>query len=549
MEMQFRRLLNLFVVLFLVVSGVLVYWQVFWPTSAAPSGQDQNNYLAYKPCVASETPQRGNIYDRNGVLLAWSVPDPTELCGWRRRYATDKYPSISSFMGYYSPIYGATGIERFYNDQLAGNTAPADFNDASNQYWNNLLHRPIHGQDLYLSIDIRIQDQVDSAFQKDANTSQVCNDTDGPTQTGSIIVEDPHNGQILAMVSRPYFNADMISDPTPAPDNPNQTIGSEYWNKISHDPCAPLINRAIQGQYVPGSIFKTMTLIAALDSNTYQPTSTFTQAEATSVTVDGELINSNNLDAYGLSSEKPSFPMDLAHAYAYSDNVVFARVGTQMGAPFWLQYARKFYMSTPGNIQTPPIDLKEALPSYAYVKGTSLYPTLLAESSFGQGQLTITPLTMSMITSSVAADGVLYKPHLGLKLVPYSTTASSTVAKSVPNNLNTDPGQQIFSAQTAQYVRLAMKDVVQFGSIQSSGTGWAGVYQSQDNIGGKTGTAQTSGNHPNTWFISLAPDDAYPGAGPAKLTLIVMKEQGTEGAYESLMAPSIYDNALPLVGQ
>src|SRR6185437_4136834 len=124
MELQIRRLLNFFVILFVVVSGFLVYWQVFWPTSPAPQGQFENYYLSHKPCIASETPQRGNIYDRNGVLLAWSVRDPASQCGWRREYATDKYPSIASFLGFYSPVYGAAGVERTYNDALAGNVPP-----------------------------------------------------------------------------------------------------------------------------------------------------------------------------------------------------------------------------------------------------------------------------------------------------------------------------------------------------------------------------------------------------------------------------------------
>ena len=544
MEMQFRRLLNLFVVLFVIVSIVLVYWQVIWPTSPASAGQDQNNYLTYKPCVAAETPQRGNIYDRNGVLLAWSEPDQNSPCGWRRRYATDKHPSIGAFMGYYSPIYGASGIEGYYNDQLSGNVPPTDFNAATNQYWNQILHKPIRGQNLYLSIDIRIQDKLDANFENDFSTAQLCD----KHQTGSAIIEDPHTGQMLAMDSRPYFNGDTIGDTTPAQDDATKTVGQEYWQQISTDSCAPLISRSVQGQYPPGSIFKTLTLIAALDSGQYTAGSTFTQDEATSATIGGELFNTNNLDAYSLSVEKPSFPMDLAHAYAYSDNVVFARVGAQLGKDTWLNYAQRFLMSTPGNIQPAPIDYQGALPSYAYTHDTPTCPafclTQLAASAFGQGQLFLTPMTMSMITSAVAADGMLYAPRLALKIVPDGIDPN-TVPNNAPVQLGNGP---IFSAQTAQYIRKAMKDVVQFGSIQSSGPNWSPVYTSPNNIGGKTGTGQTSLAHPDVWFMSLAPDDAYANSSAAKLSIVVMKEQGTEGAYESFVAQQMYDFALPLVG-
>ncbi len=538
MELQFRRLLNMFVLLFVIISGALVYWQVYWPTSPPAAGQDQNNYLNYKPCTAATTPQRGNIYDRNGVLLAWSVRDPNSPCGWRREYATDKYPSIASFIGYYSPVYGTAGVERYYNDQLAGDVPPADFNQASSQYWNNILHMPTYGQNLYLSIDVRIQNAVDKVFQDDANTAQTC---DG-TQVGSIIVTDPHTGQILAMVSRPYANPNTIGDTTPAQDNPNTTVGAEYWNKIVADPCAPLLNRAVQGQYAPGSIFKTVTLLAGLNSGQYTINSGFSQADATSVTVDGHQYTADPVGEFGRGPEPPTFPMDLAHAYAYSDNVVFARLAVAEGTDTWVNFAKLYQMSTPGDVVPAPIDIKEAAPSYIYVHG-SMYPTLLAESGYGQGQLFLTPLTMSMVTNSVAADGMLYAPRLGLKLVPHGVDPNS-----VPNNAPVVlDGGPIFSAQTAQGVRQGMRDDVVFGTVGASGSAWSPVYNSPALIGGKTGTAQTSGNFSTDSFISLAPDDAA-GGGPAQLTVTIMKENGTEGAYEALIAPEIYSAALPLLG-
>nr|MBA3825339.1 hypothetical protein [Ktedonobacterales bacterium] len=349
MQRQFRQLLNFFLVIFVLVTGYLVYWQLFWPTSAAAQGQDQNDYLSHKPCIPSEIPQRGNIFDRNGVLLAWSVPDDKSPCGWQRRYATDKHPSISSFLGYFSGTYGMTGMERYYNDQLAGNVAPATFNDASQQWWNQTLHQPIYGQDLYLSIDVRIQDQVDKVFENDLGTAQKC----GGTQAGAIIVSDPQTGQVLAMDSRPYFNGNTIGDTTASTD-PNFTKGALYWKKVSTDPCAPLINRAVAGQYAPGSVFKTVTLLGALDSGQFNIHSTFTQDEATSVVVDGFHINADPVNEFRNTPQPPTFPMDLAHAYAYSDNVVFARLGVAMGADNWVNFAKRFAMSTPDDNQAPP---------------------------------------------------------------------------------------------------------------------------------------------------------------------------------------------------
>ena len=460
---------------------------------------------------------RGRILDRNGVLLAYSVKDPLSPGGWRRRYP---FPSLSPIIGYFSPIYGVTGVEK-YNDQVLSGQSAQDC-----------------GSDVYLNIDTRIQTKVDQVFSNDANTAQTC---DG-TESGSIIVEDPRNGAILAMVSRPYFNADTLGNMAPAADNPKTTIAAEYWQTLLKDTCSILLNRALQGQYVPGSDFKTLTLLAALDGGSLASNFTFNQAQAMSFVVNGFTINSNNLDAYSLSVEPPSFPMDLAHAFAYSDNVVFARVGVQMGADMLTAYAQRFALSTPGNVQPVPIDTDPGAtsPSYLYTSGT-LDPVSLATTAYGQGQIFLTPLTMQMIVGAVAGDGKLFAPRFTFKIVPHDTNPT-TIQANAPVFLG-----QVMSATTAQYLRKAMHDVVRFGSVQSSGTAWSSVYNSPDDIGGKTGTGQTSGQHPATWFLSLAPDDDYAGAhGPARIAMTVMKDQGTEGAYESLLTPSIYDFALPL---
>lgn len=291
--------------------------------------------------------ERGRILDRNGQVLAYSVKDPLSPGGWRRRYTV---PSLSNIIGYFSPIFGVTGLEKYYNQDLSGQSAQ----DC--------------GADVYLNIDVRIQKEVDSVFQNDYNTTQLC---DG-VQAGTIIVEDPRTGAILAMVSRPYFNADQLGNMAPASDNPKTTVAAEYWHQLLNDKCSILLNRALQGQYPPGSDFKTLTLLGALDSGTFSPSSTFTQAQATSYTVNGFVFNANNLDAYSLSVQPPSFPMDLAHAYAYSDNVIFARVGVQMGANVLTNYAQRFALSTPGNVQPVPIDTDpgSTAPSYLYTSGS-----------------------------------------------------------------------------------------------------------------------------------------------------------------------------------
>ena len=556
---QLRRLLSFFILLFVIVSGFLVYWQAVWPV------KQTTQYNAYRQCIASEQPVRGRIFDRNGVLLAWSEPDPNSFCGWRRRYATHDYtaaqsptgqplqghPSISSFIGYFSYVYGSTGLEHYYDDQLTGNVLNADPNATVQQIWNQTLHQQIHGQDIYLGIDIRIQDDVDKNY-KSPVTGTVCPDSD----KGSIIVQDPRNGQILAMLSRPYYDADKIGDPTPAADNPKVSVGQEFWSQINTDPNSPLLNRPLQGQYVPGSSFKTMSLIAGIDSGAFTINSTFTKDEATTYTVNGFKINSNNLADYPQGLSDSSFPLPLGHAYAYSDNVVFARVGTTMGKDTFLNYAKNFYMSTPDYHQNLPVDTFPPAVSKVYSSPT-MPPELLAQTAYGQGELFLTPMTMSMLVGAVAADGQLFAPRFLLKSVTYDTRNPTDVAKSDPNN---DPvlltQQPIFSAQTALQVRQAMRDVVVYGSVGASGGQIAAVQNLSTTtngkntpltIGGKTGTAQLGSGNPHAWFISMAPDNGYGGPG-ARMTVVVMKERGGEGACQAPVAGKIYQDNLPLFG-
>ncbi len=365
------------------------------------------------------------------------------------------------------------------------------------------------------------------------------------SQLGSIIVENPQTGEILAMVSRPYFNGDTIGDTSVAPDNPRLTVGEEYWNKIVTDPNSPLLNRAVQGQYPPGSTFKTLTLGAAIDSGKYTVHSTFSQADATTYTVDGFKIDSNNLGDYTNGPQPASFPLELGHAYAYSDNVVFARVGVGLGADTWLSYTKKFFMSTPGDPQSIPIDTFPSGSSDVYTQG-SFDPVLLASSAFGQGQLFLSPMTMSMIVSAVGADGNVFAPRLELKAVPYSTTDPTQVARNAPNNDPVALGQA-FSPDAANQVRQAMRDVVTYGSVGASGGAIAAIANLPMTIGGKTGTAQLTSGNPHAWFISLAPDNGYTGGGGAQLAVVVMKERGGEGACQAPVAGNIYSYALPLL--
>ena len=530
MNVTIRRLMNTFVLFFLLISGVAAYVQV--SNRAFLNGPD----LTPKPdtsflrtCPPYDQPVRGRILDRNGNVIAQSVPDPKATCGYRREYASwVASSSLAPLIGYFSYKYGAAGIEAQYDDMLSGTGQYVALNDPTRK----IMHQPRAGNDITLTIDKNTQILANSVYDSSAIYGNVCQSY-GSHPPGSIIVEDPHSGEIIAMVSRPSYD-------------PNRVDDDKYWRQLNTDPQAPLLNHATQGIIAPGSTFKTVTLLAALDTATYPLDGQFSYDEATNYVVNGEPIRWDDYKAgvwNGILS-RSSFPLTLEEGYQYSDNVIFARAAVKTGAQTWLEYVRRFGIATPG-IDSPsvpfdaPYARSSAYPAKVNGKPTDFNNNLLAESGFGQGQLQISPLTMAEITSVVAADGYLYEPHV-VKSYKGSDGLSHDQPTAVPYT-----GGPVVHPETAQAVRHAMWSVV------NHGTAWAGLYRngmqlrdSPTREGGKTGTAQLESGNPNTWWISLAPDDQAPGGSAAKYVITVNKERSGEGACQVFVADDIYRSLL-----
>lgn len=530
MNVTIRQLMTAFIVLFLLISGVAAYIQIgnqaFFNGPVLASGQyDQ------RKCPPYDSPLRGKIFDRKGNLIAQTVPDSNAPCGYRREYASWVASSgLAPLIGYYSYQYGTAGVEASYNDQLAGVLAGETFQNATAK----LLHEPRYGSDLYLTIDKNVQEAASNYYDTSPLFGGGVCQPQGSHPPGSLIVEDPKTGEILAMVSKPSYDPNKIDDPA-------------YWKQLNSDPEAPLLNHATQGLYDPGSTFKTVTLAAALDTGTYSLDSTFNFDQATSFNANGDVIkwyDYFNGTWNGILSNS-SFPISLQDAYAYSDNTVYARTAVKLGADQWLSYVRKFGIATPGtDVQAPPFDAPY-YQSRAYNTLTNGQPTqfttpLLAESGFGQGQLLITPLTMTEISSTMASGGILYVPHIAYKIVPHGTDPRN-VLPTAPQMFG---GQPVVRPETAQAVRKAMWDVVDHGTAYW-GLTRNGIHPSQSPVkeGGKTGTGQTNNANPETWWISLAPDDQAPGGSAAQLTVTVMKEHSGEGACQVFVADDTYKYA------
>jgi len=499
-----RRVTQLFIILFVALSAGLVYWQV------VVAQQVTANIHNGRHCLSDAAPVRRRIFDRNGVLLAESVPSKTAICGYVRHYTE---PSLVGLIGYYiSPLFPSTGLEHKYDDFLGGRLGSTALDNTLNE----ALHRPPVGDDIYLTIDVRIQRIVNHYFDEPIGIDNV---QTFKTDRGSVIVTDPHTGEILAMLSRPGFD-------------PNRVAAGDltYFHQLETDPKQPLLERPLLSRYVPGSTYKTVTLLAGLDSGQAHLSDTFDEQHALGPVVIGPpQQGSSSLacivippQSCGDGSEEfgpvgnnivgytHHFPVDVRYGFAHSDNIIFAQVGANTGVNTWLDYNSRFYVG-----KQISFDLPVAVSTVMRSDGKPLGVNGLAENAFGQGVDFMTPFQMSLFDDAIANNGQLMQPMLVSKIVdPNGALVQSFSSQPL--------GNQQISDTTASQMRDAMYGVVRCGS----GSIVPKLYGSPWAIIAKTGTGEVGGGNPaEAWLLTQAP---Y--LNP-RLTILAMKENGGEGGY------------------
>jgi len=398
--------------------------------------------------------QRGRILDRNGQVLAETRLTPD---GPQRVYT---YPALAPVLGYSSLRYGVGGVEAAFNDELRGNI--------SGDSWESLRYKLLHetpiGHDVTLTLDLRLQQEADRALGN---------------RRGAIVLMNT-DGEILAMASHPNYDPNRFD---------------ELFPQLSADAAAPLVNRATQGLYPPGSTWKTMTLAAGLDSGATQ-LSRIVNDGAETLTVSGFPIRCNN-NPPGVNS------FDIAHAFGWSCNLTFARMALETGEPRYTQYANAFQASS-----SLPLEIPVAKAQLSRNPLTN--PVLLASTGFGQGELLQTPIHIASLGATVANDGRTPRPHL-LRNVKDS---EGRVLREPDTGVLATP----IRPDTARQVREAMRVAVEDGYASAARVqGYA--------VGGKTGTAETGQNTPpHAWFLGVGPMDS------PRYAVSVLVENGGEGS-------------------
>ncbi|HEX5837454.1 MAG TPA: penicillin-binding protein 2 [Anaerolineales bacterium] len=347
---------------------------------------------------------------------------------------------------------GYFGIEEKYNDLLAGNPVqvwvPRDPNKAME------IPRVPNGTNLVLTINRDLQAKVESIL--DASL------TEYGAQSGTIIIMDPGNGEILAMASTPRMDLNNYSNYFSLYDN-----GSQY-------------NRSIGMAYEPGSVLKVLTMAAALDTGTVRPETTFVDTGV--IEVGGITIRNWNRDSWG--------QQDMIGCLQHSLNVCMAWLSTQMGMQNFYSYMERFGLGHPTGIDLAG----EAMGRLKVPGDTDWYPVDLGTNSFGQG-VSVTPLQMLMAVSAIANEGRMVTPH-----VLYSMLRDG-------HQYNV-PSQYAGSPITAETAR-TLNDMLAVSLEKESSQALLPGYR----LAGKTGTAQIpteygyDATHTNVSFIGWGPVD------------------------------------------
>jgi penicillin-binding protein A len=444
---QIVQLFGLVVILFAVLIAFTSYWSVF--DAQALKEKEANK----RPLLEQQQIRRGRILAADGTVLARSVPKGG---GESLRYVR-RYPEGALYghpIGYSFVRQGDSEFEKYHNDELVGDES--EFSSILDE----LRGRDQEGNDIVTNIDAAAQ-RVALADLEAAGF-------------GAVVAIEPSSGRVKVLASNPPY------DPNRVPFELKELNENELE--------APLLDRATQGLYPPGSTFKVVTAAAGLDSGAIGPETTIDAPGE--LDVQGQPLQNDFTEDFG--------PIALDTALTNSVNTWFAQLGEQVGEDTLFEYMDAF-----GFGSTPAIDLPDdqVYESGIFGEGVLLDrndPIDIARVAIGQERLLVTPLQMAEVAAAVANGGSLMKPQIWSRVVD----PDGRVTKRL------DPSQysQPIDEETAAELTTAMEGVV------SEGTGTNAAIPGVP-VAGKTGTAETPFNETcgggteenQAWFIGFAP--------------------------------------------
>lgn len=448
MNRQIVKLFAFIVVLFGVLVGFTSYWSVF--DAKALKEKEANK----RPLFEQQQVRRGRILAADGSVIAKSI---AKGHGAGLRYVR-RYPLGELFghpIGYSFMEYGQSEFEKFHNSELTGEET--EFGSILDE----LTGQKQEGEEIVTNLDRKAQEVALGDLEAAGH--------------GAVVAIEPSTGAVKVMASNPPYN-------------PNQ-VPNEFGKLVKENVNTPLINRATQGRYPPGSTFKVVTAAAGLESGAITP--------ETTINAPGSIIDEGHELANDYDQDWGDISLDTA--LTNSVNTWFGQLGQKLGQDRLFEMMEQF-----GFNSKPPIDLpeEELLPSGVVGEsGAVLHreePVDLARVAIGQERLLATPLQIAMVAAAVANKGKLMKPQIWNRVV----NSDGSVTKRLSPDVYSEP----ISAKTAAELTTAMEGVVREGTGTNAAI--SGVQ-----VAGKTGTAETPGNaacgggseENQAWFMGFAP--------------------------------------------
>ena len=424
---EITRVTYMFVTLFLIMAGYLVYFNVF------ESKDVVNSVYNVRQDLLAERVVRGKILDKNGNVLAQTVTAEDGM-------ETREYPYGSLFshvVGY--SVKGKAGIESIQNFNLL--TSNAFFVE---KLMNEFQDQKNIGDNIVTTLDADLQAAASNALGDNK---------------GAAVVLEASTGKILAMVSKPSYDPNTVS---------------EKWETLINDPDSALYNRATQGQYTPGSVFKIVTTLAYMRQNPDYVA--FLHDCSGEITEEGTTIHCYNSTSHGQET--------LGDAVANSCNTAFSEIGLSLDIGKWQDTAEDLLFN-----KSLKCDLTSKQSSFSLEKNAGAAEVMM--TAIGQGETLVSPYHMALITSAIANGGTLMKPYLVDEITNYKGTVVKEYMPEKYTNLMT--------SEEASILKNYMEGVISYGTGTSlNGQGYT--------VAGKTGTAEVSmdKNTVHSWFMGFS---------------------------------------------
>lgn len=460
----------------------------------------------------SMTLKRDIPYDRAIALNILVGDDPAlhVVTGSKRQYPLSSgLQSLSHVLGYVGAIsreeldkksdayrqtdvIGKTGVEASFEQDLRGQSGERVHEvDAKNRVTSLVGDRaPVNGQDVYLTLDARLQQSAEAALKKELEAAHL--------RRGAVVAMDPRDGSILAIVSLPAYDDNLFSG----------SISSTLYMALLKDEDHPLLPRAWAGVYPSGSTVKPVVAVAALAEKVITPNTTVNS-------VGGIRIGQSFFPDWKAGGHGQT---NVRRAIAWSVNTFFYTVGggyesfIGLGVDRLASWMRRFGLGSKTGLDVPG-ENAGFVPSKEWKEEARHERWYVGDTynlSIGQGDLLVTPVQVAAFTSAVANGGSIVRPHLFHS--SFSPQGTTTTAQLPPS------ATPLADAQDIRAVQLGMRDNVIYGSGRALAT-------MPFAVAGKTGTAQWRNDRANhAWFTAYAPFD------DPQITVTVLLEEGGEGS-------------------